>query len=361
MEILHFQVCRLLKSTIVSATITALPELQCTRVEIPYLTRGWRAGQHVRIRALSASKMGLFGSVMEVHPFTIASVSENAGGEGLVLYVKKAGDWTQKLYDAAAATNVDTDTIYEEKVGGYAVPLEKGFGSGATMRMLVDGPYGGPTGHAVLSSFSSAFVLVGGSGITYGLSCVGELIRDSEALQARTRLIHLIWVVQDPGEYQNDSLHLCLHTSAHEPIPLPAALFPILPTLTSFLDRTSYMPTLSVHISVHYTRASPSAFSPRSASLPKSKHLEVRPGRPDVAGLLSGFVEKTNALARGRAGMSGVAVLSCGPKGLTEQVKAAAAGGLSADARSGVGGVEFIDELSLFLFSPPSETCLSGR
>ncbi|KAG8852232.1 hypothetical protein FRB96_008878 [Tulasnella sp. 330] len=312
-------VCRLLKSTIVSATITALPDLQCTRVEIPYLTRGWRAGQHVRIHALSFSKMGFFGSFMEVHPFTIASVSENGRGDGMVLYVKKTGDWTKKLYNAASVTQANTDTVYEEKVG-YTVALEKGFGSGATMRMLVEGPYGGPEGHAVISSFSSAFVLVGGSGITYGLACVGELIRDTEALQARTRLIHLVWIVQDP-----------------------AAVFPILPNLVSFLDRTNYMPTLSIQISIHYTRASASAFSPRSASLPKSRRLEVQPGRPNILDLLSGFVEKTNALARGRGGMSGVAVLSCGPKGLTEQVKKAARG-LSADARSGVGGVEFIDE-----------------
>lgn len=143
--------------------------------------------------------MGFFGSFMEVHPFTIASVSENSRGDGLVLYVKKTGDWTKKLYNAAAVTRANTDTVYEEKVG-YTVALEKGFGSGATMKMLVEGPYGGHEGHATMASFTSAFVFVGGSGITYGLSCVGELIRDSEALQARTRLIHLVWVVQDPGE-----------------------------------------------------------------------------------------------------------------------------------------------------------------
>ena len=49
--------CRLIKSRLAIARIRPLPELDLTRVEIPTINAGWRAGQHVRLRVVSA-KMG---------------------------------------------------------------------------------------------------------------------------------------------------------------------------------------------------------------------------------------------------------------------------------------------------------------
>jgi ferric-chelate reductase len=88
-------VLRLLKTRICTARIQPLPQLAMTRIEIPRLNFGWRAGQHVRIRVLS-SAMGLFGWA-EMHPFTVASVSGSQ--DGLVLMCKKAGTWTSNLYE----------------------------------------------------------------------------------------------------------------------------------------------------------------------------------------------------------------------------------------------------------------------
>lgn len=45
-----------------------------TLVEIPKITSGWRAGQHVRIRIVSRTMGALRWA--ECHPFTIASVSK---------------------------------------------------------------------------------------------------------------------------------------------------------------------------------------------------------------------------------------------------------------------------------------------
>ncbi|KAJ3732291.1 hypothetical protein DFJ43DRAFT_997670 [Lentinula guzmanii] len=42
--------------------------------------------------------MGLLGW-SEIHPFTIASVADSH--EGLVLFCKKAGSWTNKVFDVA--------------------------------------------------------------------------------------------------------------------------------------------------------------------------------------------------------------------------------------------------------------------
>lgn len=60
-------------------------------------------------------------------------------------------------------------------------------------------PVGGP-GHDVLSSFTSAFMVLGGSGITFGLSTIDELIREAENSVGKTRLIELVWVIQDPSK-----------------------------------------------------------------------------------------------------------------------------------------------------------------
>ena len=107
-----------MKSRFSLAHIHSLPELDLTRVEIPAINAGWRAGQHVRLRVISF-KMGWFGWA-KVHPFTIANVAES-GPEGMVLMCKRAGGWTRKLYEIAK--------------------LGVGCG-GREVRVVVEGPYG---------------------------------------------------------------------------------------------------------------------------------------------------------------------------------------------------------------------------
>ena len=110
----------MLKTRIATAHLRALPELGITRLEIPTLNAGWRAGQHVRLRVLSTA-MGWTGC-LEVHPFTIASVSKTE--EGMVLLVKNTGGWTRKMYEVA-------------KTSGYV-----GDGLGRDMKVVIEGPYG---------------------------------------------------------------------------------------------------------------------------------------------------------------------------------------------------------------------------
>ena len=56
---------------------------------------------------------------------------------------------------------------------------------------------GGP-GHRVFSSFSAAVVVAGGSGITFGLSVVQDLIQKDLNAESRIKFLELIWIVQDP-------------------------------------------------------------------------------------------------------------------------------------------------------------------
>jgi ferric-chelate reductase len=113
---------RVIKTRVTTATLRPIPELGLTRVEMPTINAGWRAGQHVRLRVLSTA-MGFWG-MTEVHPFTIASVSQTE--EGLVLLCKKTGRWTSKMYEIASTS------VYGEQ--GQEV--------GRSIKVMVEGPYG---------------------------------------------------------------------------------------------------------------------------------------------------------------------------------------------------------------------------
>jgi len=170
---------RLLKTRICEATLRPIPELGMTRVEIPHLNAGWRPGQHVRLRVLS-TRVGILGW-SEIHPFTIASAS----GDGLTLMVKKAGDWTNKLYNVATKS----DTIYSGDGG-----------TGTKVKVWIEGPYGG-VGNTMMDSYSGAVFVVGGSGITFALSAITDLVQKDTRGLSRLKVIHLIWCVQDARMY----------------------------------------------------------------------------------------------------------------------------------------------------------------
>ena len=57
---------------------------------------------------------------------------------------------------------------------------------------------GGP-GHRVFSSFSAAVVVAGGTGITFALSVIQDLIQKDLKAESRVKVLDLIWVIQDPG------------------------------------------------------------------------------------------------------------------------------------------------------------------
>lgn len=170
---------RALKTRICAARLRPLPDLSMTCVEVRGVRAGWCAGQHVRLRVLHSRLW------MESHPFTVASASASAGrdgeGDGLVLMCKRAGGWTNALYEAA-------------KAGGYDAER----GSGGEVRVILEGPYGGP-GHTVFASFSAAVFVVGGSGVSFALAAVQDLVRRDMKGASRVKAIELVWCVQDPG------------------------------------------------------------------------------------------------------------------------------------------------------------------
>ncbi|KAG2138380.1 hypothetical protein DEU56DRAFT_912539 [Suillus clintonianus] len=273
---------RFMKTRMYNARIRPIPDLMLTRIEIPQLNAGWRAGQHVRLRVLS-SAMGWFGWA-ESHPFTIATAAKTP--EGMVLLCKKTGGWTGRLYEMA-------------KVAGYGTD-EGAFGR--TVQVMIEGPYGGP-GHCVFASYSAA------------QSVQDILQRDSEGA-SRVKIIEVIWSVQDS-----------------------ASLTPLVPQLVALIQQSIYAP---LKISVHYTRASTNP--PGKNFLPPG--LTLTAGRPKFAKVLDAVISRAVSYGSGvKASMAitGVIVGVCGPTGLGDDV-AQVISQVDDGRRWAVGGIEMHEE-----------------
>ncbi|KAF7377661.1 Iron reductase [Mycena sanguinolenta] len=287
---------RLVKTRMYNAVIRPLPDMGTTRIEVGDLNAGWRAGQHVRLRILTGA-LGLTGWA-ESHPFTIASVSGSP--EGLVLMVKKSGDWTNKLFDFA-------------KSGGYTEA-----GVGRNVSVILEGPYGG-MGHMMPHSYSAAVFVVGGSGISFAMAAIQDLIDKDLRGQSRVKIIELIWTVQDP-----------------------AALLPLYPLFNNMIAQAVFT---RMRISVFYTRAPIGKFPFADSAFPSSS-LSLSPGRPRLASLLENSISRTVKLGAGKKDeerLTGMLVGVCGPVGLADSV-AEAISELEPLRRDQVGGVEVYSE-----------------
>jgi len=320
---------RCIKTRFTTATIRPLPELGVTRVEIPNINSGWRAGQHVRIRVVS-SGMGIFGW-SEVHPFTIASHG-NGSEQGMVLMIKKAGDWTEKLYEMA-------------KKGGYT---EKGYGN--QVQVMVEGPYGGP-GLTMFASYSAAVFVCGGSGITFGLSAIEDLIYKDARQQSRVKVIELVWTVQDACVFFPCTIHVSLLT-----LLFAAALVPLVPQLTALISSSMFVP---IRVSVYYTRAPVGKFpfGPETQFHPR---LSLSPGRPRIDRVLETVIDKTVTLGAGLKDdvkNSGVVVGVCGPVSLADSV-AKETSKVDGSRRDQVGGIDLIEEYVFIVSSVQYTVCL---
>ncbi|KAJ7040741.1 hypothetical protein C8F04DRAFT_1032152 [Mycena alexandri] len=278
---------RLVKTRISTATIRPIPELGLTRVEIPWINKGWRAGQHVRVQVLS-SAMGVTGWA-EVHPFTIASESNSK--EGLVLMCKKTGTWTHKLFAAATTKQMEA-------------------GVGRQIKVVLEGPYGGP-GFAMFNSYSAAMFIVGGSGITFALSAVQELLQQDSKGESRVRVIELVWVIQDAG-----------------------SLVPLIPKFAAMIEQS-----VNTHltISVYYTKAVVGTMRIKGVHT----RLTLTAGRPRLINAVESIVSR----AAGVEGSvrSGLIVGVCGPVGLGDDVSKAV-GLVDPAKRDEIGGIEIHDE-----------------
>ncbi|KAJ7793934.1 hypothetical protein B0H14DRAFT_3558649 [Mycena olivaceomarginata] len=280
---------RMVKTRFTTATIRPIPQLGVTRIEIPGLNKGWRAGQHVRVQVLS-SAMGFLGWA-QTHPFTIAS--ESGSQEGLVLLCKKTGTWTHKLFAAASMSQAE-------------------WGVGRNVRVTIEGPYGGP-GFTMFNSFSAAVFVVGGSGITFALSAIQELIQQDSRGESRVRVIRLIWIVQDASSLQ-----------------------PLIPQFGAMIHHST---NARLTISVHYTRAVMGEL--RFSGLQPG--VTLTPGRPRLVAAMEGTIAHAVSTAGGTEVRSGLLVGVCGPVGLADDVSKAVEV-VEPAKRDQIGGIEIHEE-----------------
>ena len=230
---------------------------------------------------------------------------------------------------------------------------------------------GGPQ-HAVFSSFSAAVFVAGGSGITFVLSAIQDLVQKDLCGASRVKTIELIWIV-----------------------PNPACLVPILPTLSMLVQQSVFTP---LRISIFYTRAptgkqpaffaaasaspfaeselgrspsSPSHLPPPSAAAQAQSQrlsaqtlnlsssaqqptyfppgLTLAPGKPRLLKFLEQVINHTVNMGQSNhndeaLSLTGVIVGVCGPVGLADDV-AAAVSGVDPLRRDQIGGVELHEEV----------------
>ena len=73
---------------------------------------------------------------------------------------------------------------------------------------------GGP-GYTLFESYSGALLVAGGSGITFVLSMLSDLLQRHEEGCSRLRVIEVVWSVADPCKLLFDLLTVFVQTSPH--------------------------------------------------------------------------------------------------------------------------------------------------
>lgn len=121
-----------------------------------------------------------------------------------------------------------------------------------------------------------------------------------------------------------------------------AALDPMLSTFNSLIEHSSSM---SIQISVFFTRASCVVPEKMYDDLPTT--ITITPGRPKLSNIVDSFIDSTSSRPKffepGTESKCGIVVGVCGPRGLGDQVRKVV-GNVSPDRRRAVGGVELCEE-----------------
>lgn len=154
-----------------SANAKSIPG-DMTRLEVFVpKTLTWKPGQHCFLRIPSLS-------LLDNHPFTIASSSTTAGENGkfeggnlMVFLIRPHKGFTRRLSKFSHA-NVDV-----------------------SFRMFVDGPYGGLP-RRIENTFDGVILVAGGGGITASISWLEHLVRKLKSHTVAVQKIKLVWAVR---------------------------------------------------------------------------------------------------------------------------------------------------------------------
>ena len=197
-------------------------------------------------------------------------------------------------------------------------------------------------------------MIIGGSGITFALSIIQDLVQKGLRGESRVKVIELKWIVPNPGLYASS----CPRLYSLQREIIADAMTPLLPLLTPLINSCSYL-TISVHYTRPYTPSMEVKCSNSSLSftgiedrVPTRHRIVKYPGRPGHRDLVSVM---ENAIMRATSGLndenrtsprsipSGMMVGVCGPQGMSKDVIAAVSA-IDSKTKARIGGVEMHEE-----------------
>ncbi|CAK5275854.1 unnamed protein product [Mycena citricolor] len=329
-------------------------------IHIPHAKTGWRAGQHVQLRAV------FNGRAWESHPLSICCASpeisclraEDGTALGMMLGARACGDWSRALLEYAQLPELSQDEIDAffqddeetcddcEKTGIESQAAEDHDSNelpGRLTMAVLEGPYGGPTLRA--TDFEKVLLMAGGSGATFTLGVLDELIgRATRGERVKTREVVWVWCVRSFGAINWFAPHLqqiaARAASPSSPIRLKIRIFvtclcdpDAVPDIHGCLVREALRPSVGRWLDglVSGTLAAVDA-----------EYASKEVGESD-------YLSSDADLEKGAAAVSdsvqgGVAVFAAGPGSLlAEAGNAVVAANLSGRARA-CGGVEFCGE-----------------
>ncbi|KAI0352818.1 hypothetical protein OH77DRAFT_738752 [Trametes cingulata] len=224
----------------------------------------WRPGQHAYVVLPTVSDLPT-----EAHPFTIASIAGSLdGSEGpsekeVVFLVRGRSGFTGRLRDHA------------ERNGETRVPA------------FVDGPYGCPPD---LSKYSTCILVAGGSGVSYTLPLLLDLVHRARAGTSDVRRVVFVWAVRESDHLKwiskvlSDALTAAQSTSLviepHLYVTGAACVIPEIPRMASYTpsDGTSTPP-------------SPADVEKYEKELPMYSSLRITNGRPSIRRILQESID----------------------------------------------------------------------
>ncbi|KAJ7780047.1 iron reductase [Mycena maculata] len=316
-------------------------------IHIPNATAGWRAGQHVQMRAL------IGGRVWEAHPLSICSAAPEitclSGPDnepiGMLLAARACGDWSRLLHNFAQTPQFEDDDVVEAAGSDVKRPAPLDVFPGREAHLVLEGPYGGATLRA--TDYETVLLFAGGSGATFTLGVLDEIIgrcaRRGRAEGERTQRVMWCWCVRSFGAINWFAPYLLqianLAARADSNIQLSIHIFvtclcdpdavPEIPGCTVTEERPTVGAVLAGLLTPGFESGSEtSSASASTEDLPGSKDKDVEKG------LNKGAYTQ---------GEGGIAVFAAGPGSLIREAgNAVARSNLGAGRRAG--GVAFCAE-----------------
>ena len=154
-----------------SATLTLLTP-STLKLSFPRTTLSWSAGQHFYVVMPGMSRLP-----WEAHPFTAATTSSC---ENLEFIVRVRDGFTKRMKE-----RVDE----ERKALGLGLDDE----CSIQVKAAVEGPYGGKRS---LSSYEAVLILAGGSGVSFAISHLLQIIEEAKAGRSRIKNVQIVWMVK---------------------------------------------------------------------------------------------------------------------------------------------------------------------